>query len=207
MKKVEYYSAIQVARELNIELELLRKLSIIIEKAEMNPAYFLKDTKKKRLYTLENIAEFERLIEKKRALKTSYTLLIYASYGQNKGEKLSIHDTNGTQSVGVCYMDKYQECLKDQNEKMDYVIQTLEQLIVVNTENTKKLTELSGKVDWIMGGNLDEKGRNKQNIHELGLTRVQSKSGNRLINRDEFSVLRNKVKMLYFRWEEYGKYR
>lgn len=70
MEELEYYSSNQVARELDIESALLRRLSGLIEKTLMNTGYFYRDKRNRRLYTHANINELEEILTIKK--KTTY---------------------------------------------------------------------------------------------------------------------------------------
>ena len=66
MEELEYYSSNQVARELDIELALLQRLSGLIEKTLMNTDYFYRD-KRNKMNVIEDYTRMPILMSWKRS--------------------------------------------------------------------------------------------------------------------------------------------
>lgn len=200
---MEYYTASQVARELNLDLDIVRKLSKSIEKVTMKPQYFLRDNKNRRLYSADNMNEFEWIKVSKSESDKSYMSIIYDIYGRGTRFFEDALPTGKTVEIEKELVEQT-AMIRAQNEKMEYITGLLDIVVAEVRENKKKISQIQGIVSSTKSQDLSKPRR--EDVYELELRQGRSKKKSSLIKREEFKLMRKKVKHLFFRWEEYGKY-
>lgn len=233
MEELEYYSSNQVARELDIELALLQRLSGLIEKTLMNTDYFYRDKRNRRLYTHANINELEAILTIKKKNKLTYAAAIFGNYA-NTQHNLSSEEVKKEELSDVLKKLQNQEVvLKQQSEKIDVLTNTIEKLLNLENQNYEALLGLSEKIDTYTSQkktrptaskvNVKEKvdssfvSENERNTKKQTLQTTtatmeiaiqnpsNTKTGTTMIKKAEFLELRKKLKYLPFKWSESRK--
>lgn len=230
MEELEYYSSNQVARELDIELALLQRLSGLIEKTLMNTDYFYRDKRNRRLYTHANINELEAILTIKKKNKLTYAAAIFGNYA-NTQHNLSSEEVKKEELSDVLKKLQNQEVvLQQQSEKIDVLTNTIEKLLNLENQNYEALLGLSGKIDTYTSqkkarsttskANVKEKAdssfvsENERNTKKQTTTATMeiaiqnpsnTKTGTTMIKKAEFLELRKKLKYLPFKWSESRK--
>lgn len=228
MEELEYYSSNQVARELDIELALLQRLSGLIEKTLMNTDYFYRDKRNRRLYTHANINELEAILTIKKKNKLSYAAAIFGNYA-NTQHNLSSEEVKKEELSDVLKKLKNQEVvLQQQSEKIDVLTNTIEKLLNLENQNYEALLGLSGKIDTYTSQKKTRSTATKVNVKEKVDVSIENerntkkqvlqtttatmeiaiqkptntKAGTTMIKKAEFLELRKKLKYLPFKWSE-----
>lgn len=228
MEELEYYSSNQVARELDIELALLQRLSGLIEKTLMNTDYFYRDKRNRRLYTHANINELEAILTIKKKNKLSYAAAIFGNYA-NTQHNLSSEEVKKEELSDVLKKLKNQEVvLQQQSEKIDVLTNTIEKLLNLENQNYEALLGLSGKIDTYTSQKKARSTATKVNVKEKVDVSIENerntkkqvlqtttatmeiaiqkptntKAGTTMIKKAEFLELRKKLKYLPFKWSE-----
>ena len=233
MEELEDYSSNQVARELDIELALLQRLSGLIEKTLMNTDYFYRDKRNRRLYTHANINELEAILTIKKKNKLTYAAAIFGNYA-NTQHNLSSEEVKKEELSDVLKKLQNQEVvLKQQSEKIDVLTNTIEKLLNLENQNYEALLGLSEKIDTYTSQKKNRPTASKVNVKEkvdssfvsenerntkkqtLQTTTAtmeiaiqnpsNTKTGTTMIKQAEFLELRKKLKYLPFKWSESRK--
>ena len=166
MEELEYYSSNQVARELDIELALLQRLSGLIEKTLMNTDYFYRDKRNRRLYTHANINELEAILTIKKKNKLTYAAAIFGNYA-NTQHNLSSEEVKKEELSDVLKKLQNQEVvLKQQSEKIDVLTNTIEKLLNLENQNYEALLGLSEKIDTYTSQKKNRPTASKVNVKE-----------------------------------------
>lgn len=223
LEEMEYYSSSQVARELDIDLTLLKKLSSIIEKTVMNPKYFYRDSRNRRLYTVANMNEIEDILTMKQTNNLSYTGAVYNKFANST----KTIDSSGVKkeelSDILAKLEKQEVQLQEQNTKIDVLTTTIEKLLNLENQNyealvtltekiekgqfatkkrssaTRQSSEKSGKVEQ---QTLNDFSAENSAMMSLAIQNTGSKTGTTMMRKVEFLELRKKLKYLPFKWGE-----
>lgn len=233
MEELEYYSSSQVARELDIELALLRRLSGLIEKTLMNTEYFYRDNRNRRLYTYTNINEIEKILTIKKKNNLSYTAAVYGNYAHIQNNL----DTSGIKKEELSdvlkKLQNQEVILQEQSEKIDVLTRTIEKLLNLENQNYEAMLALSEKIDAYSSHRrtrpttahskpkekmapapeskteIKEEKQELQPIMSTTAIAIQNpnstKAGTTMIKKAEFLELRKKLKYLPFKWSECRK--
>ncbi|MGX7420346.1 hypothetical protein ACWOFR_16260 [Carnobacterium gallinarum] len=227
---MEYYSSSQVARELDVDLTLLKKLSSIIEKTVMNPKYFYRDNRNRRLYTVGNMNEIEEILAIKQNKKLSYTAAVYDKFSKSTKMINSSEVKKEEVSDILGKLEKQDQRLQEQSTKIDVLTATIEKLLNLENQNYEALLTLTDKIERgqvatkkrTNANNSREKHSTKsphsskevsseltgvsQNNSEMMSLAIQyipnSKAGTTMIKKADFLNLRKKVKYLPFKWSK-----
>lgn len=230
MEELEYYSSNQVARELDIEQALLRRLSGLIEKTLMNTDYFYRDKRNRRLYTHANINELEAILTIKKKNNVSYAAAIFGNYA-NTQHNLSSEEVKKEELSDVLKKLQNQEVvLQQQSEKIDVLTNTIEKLLNLENQNYEALLGLNEKLEAYTSqkktrpttsktkvkekvhSSFENENEKKQEVQTTKATMeiaiqnpTNTRNGTTMIKKAEFLELRKKLKYLPFKWSESRK--
>lgn len=153
IQAIEYISTKLVCEKLKIQPSTLRKYASMLDEKAKTEFYFTRDDSNNRIYTKEDIAVVQRIIELKN--RPGYTLeaaineVIGLSYNSDINDAIAVNEENDNYLKALHsfvaqqnkYFEDYQSVLQKKDEQIDRLESLVSSLIENNINDTSISTE------------------------------------------------------------------
>ena len=153
IQAIEYISTKSVCEKLKIQPSTLRKYASMLDEKAKTEFYFTRDDSNNRVYTKEDIAVLQRIIELKNrpryTLEAAINEVIGLSYNSDMQDAIAVNEESDTYIKALRsfiaqqnkYFEDYQSSLQKKDEQIDRLESLVSSLIENNTNDTSISTE------------------------------------------------------------------
>lgn len=153
IQAIEYISTKSVCEKLKIQPSTLRKYASMLDEKAKSEFYFTRDDSNNRVYTKEDIAVLQRIIELKNrpgyTLDSSINEVVGLSYNSDTQSAIAVSEENDTYLKALHsfvaqqnkYFEDYQSLLQKKDEQIDRLELLVSSLIENNTNDISVSTE------------------------------------------------------------------
>lgn len=143
----EYFSTMQVSRELRIDLAVLKKISYSIEKIVEDKGYYYRNSKNQRLYRSDQIDEIENILNIKKKKKVSYSVAIYLAFSNQNSKMSNLKRENNR---GYQWFENMESFMYNQEIKIEKLTISLEALANLEQNNFRTMQQIDERIDGIL---------------------------------------------------------